>query len=617
MPTTADDEIVPSKTGDQHRPLDILMTQVATDLMDVSGVDSIEAMNRVLDRLVEHFKVDDTFLRKHREDRVSELVTIRPERDRLAGVDMLQEMSFDDDPAVAMTEHLTEPVVIYPEHSEHIQEKVKSDLGIEQSSFAVVPLLHENRTVGVLSLVRFSDQRWSDEEVRTLFAIATLMAQFWSRLEAERRLAHQAHYDDLTGLANRYRLLQLVAESQDSAPAMSLLTIDIDNMKAINDGLGLDLGDRYLVGFADRLVEKVRNDDYVARISGDQFAVLTINEKTTETEELAQRLVDDLRQSVNLGEVKIARSVSIGVAHWDSSESGQNLFAEADAALHLAKRQGRNNHRVFDSEMRIRTLRKFEQEIELRQAIENQEFLLHYQPALDMRERSVFAVEALLRWNHPTKGLISAGAFIDTAEESGLIVEIGDVVLTEAMAQLSRWQTRYPDLEMWVNVSPAQLMSRNVPKQVADLAREHAVNLDRLCLEVTEHAMLEDLQTVTGALDQLRAMGVRLALDDFGTGYSSMKQLKNLPVDLLKIDMSFVAGLGKSDHDDAIVDAAITLAEAFGLDTVAEGVETDEQVEELLARGCSQAQGFLLAKPQDSDSITTLLETNESKATQT
>lgn len=595
-----------SVDGDELSELDALITDIATDLMGVPRSEAMAAMNGVLDHLVEFFAVDDTFLRKHRPDRISELVTIRPEREIVAEDDSIREMAFDDDPVFGLVEHLKEPFVLYPEGSEQIQELVRANLGVDRCSFAVVPLLRDNHTVGIMGLVRFTDQKWLDNEVRTLFAIATLMAQFWSRLEVEEQLAYQAHYDELTGLPNRFKMVEEVGASTDH-DCQSLLMINIDNMKAINDGLDYDLGDRFLVGFASQLSERIRDDAVAARVSGDQFAVLVRDCDRAGAERLAARLVDDLRQSVDLGDVKIARSVSIGVAHRDLADEERDLFVEADAALHLAKKEGKNSYRVFDRDMRMKVIEKFEQEIELRRAIENQEFLLHYQPALNLRERSVFAVEALVRWNHPSGKLLSAGVFVETAEESGLVVEIGDFVLAEAISQMSRWQKRYPGLEMWINISPAQLMSRDLPTQIAGLLEQYSVDASRLCLEVTEHVMLEDLQTVTGALDRIRAMGVRLALDDFGTGYSSMKQLKDLPFDCLKIDMSFVAGLGKSEHDAAIVDAAITLANAFGLETVAEGVETDQQVDELLSRGCDQAQGFLLAMPQGPDDIEVLL----------
>ena len=595
----------PAETGSG---LDILITEVATSLMGVPLSAAPEAIDAALDRLVDFFEVDDTFVRRHRPDRVSELVTIRPPRDVISSPELLAEIPLDSDPIFQSLEHLREPFVLYPEGSEAIQELVKTSIGVERCSFAVVPLLREDLTVGILGLVRFTDQRWREEELRTLFAIATLIAQFWSRLDAEEKLAYRAHYDEMTGLPNRLRMIDEIAATSESTQ-LSLLSLNIDNMKVINDGLDFELGDRFICGFAERLAGLVRQEAVVARTSGDQFGVLVSETDPADVERMANRLINELRRSIDVGDIKISRSVSIGIAHKPADDDiAHDLVAESVAALHLAKKQGKNRFRVFDSDMRNKIIRKFEQELELRRAIESGEFILHYQPSVDLRTREVKAVEALLRWNHPSDGLLNAGAFIETAEESGLVVEIGDFVLDAAIKQMSVWQHEYPELEMWINVSPAQLMSRDLVTQVGMLLAEHDVHPSRICLEVTEHVVLDDIEAATGALDRLRAMGVRLALDDFGTGYSSMKQLKNLPVDCLKIDMSFVAGLGKSEHDAAIVDAAITLAQAFGLSTVAEGVETEEQVDELLSRGCDQAQGYLLARPQSAKDVELILQ---------
>lgn len=593
-------------SSDRAPRLDDLMTQVASELMGVARSDSLAATNGVLDQIIEFFDVNDAFIRKHREDRVSELVTSRPERDEFTDGRLLKEMPFDDYPEVAATEHLKEPFPLYADQSGLLQEQLKAQLDADEFSFAIVPLLQDGQTKGIMSLVRFSNQRYTDDELRTLFAIATLMAQFWSRLEAEKKLARRAYFDELTGLPNRHQLTEVIKDASPTVPH-TLIVIDIDNMKAINDGLDYELGDRFLIGFAKRLQAMTRAEATIGRMSGDQFYVFLPEVNETQATLIAERFVEKLKQAIDVGDVNIARSVSVGVATSERGGEDQNLLVEADSALHLAKREGKNSFRLFDNGMRQRTIERYEQEVELRQAIENDEFTLHYQPAYNLVTREIIAVEALLRWNHPTNGLVAAGRFIETAEESGLVVEIGDAVLSMAVSQLGQWQADYPDLEMWVNISPSQLMSRDLPTMVRKLLVEHDVRPSRLGLELTEHTMLDDLQTVTGAVSRLKALGVRLAVDDFGTGYSSMKQLRDLPFDLLKIDMTFVAGLGQSTHDEAIVEAALTLAESFDMATIAEGVETEQQIAELLARGCQQAQGYLLAKPTSADEVEELL----------
>ncbi len=587
------------------RPLDELVIQVATDLMGVGHNQSLQAMNRVLDRLIEHFGVDDAFLRRHRPDRMSEMVTLRrPGQEKVEGLEKLREIPFDADPMMSATEYLAEPLLIYPENSSELQEKAKNDLGIDIHTIAAVPLLDDQQTVGVLGLVRFNDDRWGDDEVRTLFAIATMMAQFWNRLEAEKQLETKAHFDELTGLTNRVHLIEQVNDRAQTETDHSLFILDINNMKAINDGIGMSHGDRYLVEFSERLTSLVRSDSIVGRLSGDQFAIFIEGSDLSQSRKMAARLVDQLKSSIDVDGAKISRSISIGIAHSEKGSRSDDLFADASSALQSAKNDGHSSYRVFDHKMQMSATRRYELELALRRAIENREFVLHYQPAVDLASGKLFAVEALLRWHRPGATEVTpAGAFIEVAEESGLVVDIGDFVVDESVKQLALWQTTMPDLEMWVNISPAQLMSTNVADRFATAAKRYGTDLRRVCVEVTEHTMLSDLHAANGSINRLRAQGVKFALDDFGTGYSSLSQLRDLPVDMLKIDMSFVQGLGRSSHDHAIVDAAITLAAAFDLDTVGEGVETQDQLDRLLELGCSSGQGWLISKPMPLDEV--------------
>ena len=297
------------------------------------------------------------------------------------------------------------------------------------------------------------------------------------------------------------------------------------------------------------------------------------------------------------------RSVSIGIAHdspsvFNAEQTGIDLLQDAGLAMSEAKKAGKARVLVFDEDMHDRRARDFRVEMQLRHAIDaGDQLCLHYQPEVDLRTGYVVACEALMRWNHPERGLLAAGAFVEMAEESGLIVEIGDFVLREAVAQLARWQGDQPDLVMRVNVSPAHLMSRDLAGQIRSLVEEFDVRADRLCIEVTEHVMIADHQFTLAILEDIRAMGVKVALDDFGTGYSSMEQLKRLPIDALKIDRAFMIELATSEKDAAIVDATIRLADALHMSTVAEGVEEEAQILQLLDRGCYRAQGYLLARP--------------------
>ncbi|MGB5757685.1 MAG: EAL domain-containing protein [Acidimicrobiales bacterium] len=587
--------------------LDQLITELATTLMGVGVNEAQKATDEALARLRGFFEVTHVFLRRNDlERRVSVLVGDEPPREVIPDPDPLYEVPFDSDPVFAASEHMKETMIVYPEESDELDKRLEAASGQAQVTVASVPLIRGVDTVGVLGLVHYGMRRWSTREIRCLTAIATLFAQLWGRLEAEAEVVHQAYYDGLTGLPNRRRLTDLIDAVPDDR-RVSLLVLDIDNMKVINDGLDFEAGNLFIRSVGERLTQKVRATDVVARLQGDQFAVLITDLDPAVVDVIARRLATELAVAVDVADLSIARSVSIGVAHNAVSESNQELMNEADAALHEAKARGKKRAVTFDTTMRSRVLQRFEMELELRRALDNDEFVLHYQPEVDLNTGEIVATEALLRWHHPERGLLSAGVFIETAEQSGLVVEIGDFVLEQAIKQIALWQHDHPNLEMWINISPAQLMSRDLVSQVGGLLNTHGVDAHRICLEVTEHSVLDDIEFTRGSLETLRNSGVKLALDDFGTGYSSMKQLKNLPITTLKIDMTFVAGLGVSEYDSAIVDAAITLADAFGLKTVAEGIEKPEQIGELLRRGCHVGQGFYMARPAAPEDIELLL----------
>ena len=591
--------------ADRHR-FERLLTDVASRLMTISTASASIELEHILDGLLDHLGAETAFIRRHNlRTRRTALIAHRWAVDasplseaypvelhaqsggpRAVGADT--DLSFDDDPLLAVTEGQTAPLITFSRPS--------GDYGDEERTLTTIPIRADGSTIGVVGFTHRGNRTWHDDELRSVTSIATLIAQLWRRLDGEQRLTYQLHYDELTGLPNSRELASRITELEDDSE-VSLLILDIDNMKVINDGLDFETGNQFISGLAKRLASIVRPSGMIARLSGDRFAILITDTPPGHVERIAHRLVKELAETIRINEISIARSVSVGVAHNYIAQSNRQLLGEAEAALHQAKRNGKKQVAIFDADMRTRVLDRYEVEIELRQAIERGEFTLYYQPEVNLETGEICAVEALLRWQHPRRGLLTAGAFIETAEESGLVVEIGDTVLRQAISQLSQWKDEHPQLEMWINVSPAQLMSRDLATQIQQLVDEFDVEADRICLEVTEHVVLGDIDATTGVLRRLRRMGVKLALDDFGTGYSSMKQLKQLPIDTLKIDRTFVSGLGVSDHDSAIVDAAITLASAFGLGTVAEGVETQQQITELRKRGCDHAQGFLLARP--------------------
>ena len=597
---------VSNEERNEQDGLDRLITDVATGLMGV-GIGEVQAATEnSLARIRTFFGVDNVFLRRTDFERwLTVLVAEQPRRDVIPDPDPLAEISLDD-PLAASSYALTDPLIIYPKSNADFDDLVEAATALDAVTLAQVPLMQGPVTVGGLGLIHYGMRPWEDREISALSAIATMFAQLWGRVDAEKEVVYQAYNDELTTLPNRAHLTEVIA-GLPAGQVASMMVIDIDNMKVINDGLDFEAGNAFLIGISERLQNIIRPGDLLVRLHGDQFGVLVLDTPIDEVHAMATRLVTSLGESVNVGNSTIARSVSIGVSTGVAADGGSSLLGEADAALNQAKAHGKKRAEIFDDSMRSKTLEHYELEIELRRALDLHELSLHFQPEYDLDSGEIVAVEALLRWTHPDRGLLAAGAFIEIAEESGLVVEIGDYVLDEAIRQLSVWQAQHPALEMWINISPAQLMSRDLATQVGQLVAKHGVPPDRICLELTEHAVLGDIEFSSGSLRRLRAMGIKLALDDFGTGYSSMKQLKDLPINTLKIDMSFVAGLGTSEYDTAIVEAAITLANAFGLDTVAEGIEDLDQLGELQRRGCAKGQGYYLARPASPADVSELL----------
>jgi diguanylate cyclase (GGDEF)-like protein len=397
---------------------------------------------------------------------------------------------------------------------------------------------------------------------------------------------------------------------------MALLFLDFDHFKTINDALGHTAGDRLLVATADRLRTAIRPGDLVARTMGDEFVVLLAAPvERLEAFAVAERIRELVALPVETDGHGINRTVSIGVALGNvASERGEGLLVQADTALHSAKTRGRNQIVFFDDDLREVMHERYDMERLLSSAIQDGRLELHYQPELDLQTGRLLGLEALMRWRHPTRGLLPAGAFIEVAEESGFIVELGGWVVEEAIRQAAIWVREYPSLDvmMRVNLSPVQLMSPGLVGVVSECLSRHRLPGARLCFEITEHAVMQDIEAALQILHELAALGVEFAIDDFGIGHSSMAQLKRLPVATLKIDQSFVAGLPHDQGDRAIVDSIVHLGMAFHVELVAEGVETHEQVQELLALGCHRAQGHLFHEALPVAGIVPLLDREQS-----
>ncbi|QBI20982.1 EAL domain-containing protein [Egibacter rhizosphaerae] len=599
--------------ADSPSGLDELVVRVASRLMPARHDTAGTAVADTLRVLQEYFGVDTVFLRRHdHERRMSVLVDECPRREPVPEPDPLGEVPFDSDAVWRATEHLGEPFIQRPRDSPaSYQERVREASGVEEVSLAVVPLCDEEQTTGVLGFIAFGDRPWSEREVGALRAIASLLAQMRARTEAEEQLHVLASYDALTGLPNRRLLfpeLQRRQAAHRTSPA-ALLFIDLDNHKDVNDVLGHRAGDEVLVTVAERLQAACRPDDFVARFGGDEFVVLLDGFADEESaREAATRLVRLATAEIRAAGQLLRRTVSAGVALSVGTATADELLADADAALHRAKTDGRDQVVVFDDALRAETVARRDLQIMLRRAIDRDELRLHYQPEIDLHTGAILGVEALVRWQHPRHGLLPADAFIEVAESSGMILDIGRWVMVEASRQAAEWHERIPGLDavVRVNVSPLQLRNRDLLHTLAQ-CRAHGPLRGRLSLELTEHAVLQDVDHAVSVIREVRNLGVSVALDDFGTGQSSLSQLKRLPVDFLKIDRSFVRDLGTDPADRAVVDAMADLARAFDLSLIAEGIETHRHIAQLLEVGCRRGQGFLFSHPRPAHDLDPML----------
>jgi diguanylate cyclase (GGDEF)-like protein/PAS domain S-box-containing protein len=432
----------------------------------------------------------------------------------------------------------------------------------------------------------------------------------------EHRLAHQAAHDPLTGLPNRVLLLErleaALARARRHNHRVAVLFLDLDHFKVVNDSLGHGLGDRLLIAIAERLALALRPGDIVARFGGDEFVVLCEDLVSPQDAiAIAERVDEALAAPFVIDDTEVFVGVSIGIALPDDADAEpETLIRDADAAMYRAKDRGRARWEMFDNAMRASAVDRLDIENALRRALERRELRVFYQPMIDLRTGRIDGVEALLRWEHPERGLLLPGDFITVAEETGLIVPIGAWVLDQACRQVQRWHAsseRTGSLRVSVNISGRQLGHPRLVDDVATALADTGIDPADVELEITESVLMDDVEMSAETLGRLHALGVKLAVDDFGTGYSSLSYLRRFPVDLLKVDRSFVDGLGTDPGDSAIVTAIITLAHTLGLSAVAEGVESALQLAELRRLDCDRGQGYFMARPAGGYEIGELL----------
>jgi diguanylate cyclase (GGDEF)-like protein/PAS domain S-box-containing protein len=417
------------------------------------------------------------------------------------------------------------------------------------------------------------------------------------------RIYWLAHYDALTGLPNRTllaeRAQQAIRVAQESGTPLAVIFLDLDHFKHVNDSLGHRVGDELLVEIAKRLRAVVREKDTVSRLGGDEFILLLPGANAHGAARVASKLQDASRQHYQIAHHELTMAPSMGIALFPQDGADfDTLTQSADVAMYRAKLDGRNTFKFFTPEMQAQSVRALQLENALRRALERGQLHLHYQPQMSLATGAVHSVEALLRWQHPQLGDVSPAEFIPIAEDSGQILQIGEWVLRTALSQLKTWRAMaFPDLTMAVNLSAIQFRQPQLPELVSRMLSEFELPPDCLELELTEGVAVDDPHAAVSTMDQLHARGVRMSMDDFGTGYSSLSQLKRFQIFKLKIDQSFVRDLGNDTNDRAIVSAIIRMAQALGMRTTAEGVETAGQLSFLREQGCDEAQGYHFSKP--------------------
>ena len=600
------------------RNLDLVVNSVATELMEGTASSATQVREKVLAQLTEHFDADASFLCHHDHDiRASVLVAEWPSRVEFPDPDPHAVIDFTSaDPVLAQCEHGRKGVVIGPDQANRaLQRWVGGAKQGTSPSVAAAPLVRRGVTTGVLGFVKFGARKWKQREINTLEAVAALFAQFQGRLAAEEKLRHLAEHDDLTGLYNRRALIaHLSARLSAGSPGpVAILYLDLDRLKAINDYLGHSAGDWFIRVFAHRIRVCAGSQSMIARVGGDEFVVIPDQPMSAATaESFARRLTTMLRERLVIGDHMVTRTVSIGLAEGvPGRDNSTDLLRRADEAVLTAKRAGGNQIALSTDDMSLKYAFRNDIELHLQGDIDSEALLLHYLPEVDLWTGAIVAAEALVRWRHPIWGLLLPDSFIGVAESTNLAGELGRWVMRSACAEFSRWRANgiAQSAILRINVSPVQLITRGFVRSVTDTIEEFGIEGGSICLEITERAMVHDIEATRKTLSELKEIGVQLAIDDFGTGCAVLSHLKSFPVDMLKIDAGFVRNLGTNAGDLAIVRAIIGLAEAFGLQVVAEGVETPAAALTLIQHGCHRAQGFLFSRPVSGDAMEALLST--------
>jgi diguanylate cyclase (GGDEF)-like protein len=478
------------------------------------------------------------------------------------------------------------------------------------SSGLTVMIRAANRSFGVLAVESAEHREFGTQDVNFMQAIANVIGNAVERREEEERTRYEALHDPLTGLPNRNlfldRLGRALAQSERRGTSVAVIFMDLDQFKLVNDSLGHAAGDELLAAVSPRLEQGLRPTDTIARFGGDEFAVLADVKTERDAVRVAERIKTALSRPFKLREREHFVSASMGISIGRGEKAPESMIRDADAALYRAKERGRGGYELFDSAMRARAVEHMRIENDLRRALDRDELELHYQPIVSLRDGSIVALEALLRWRHPEYGLTSPTSFIPVAEESQLIVPVGRWVVEEACNRVAEWQSMRPDsapVRIAVNLSGRQIGDPQLLPSVSAAVEASGIDPATLSFELTESVLFEESGVSERVMRSLRGIGVRLVLDDFGSGFSSLGYLKRFPLDGIKLDRSFIENVADGLTDAQIVKAVVEMARALGLEIVAEGVETADQLAAVRSHGCHQAQGFYFMPPLPAEEV--------------
>ncbi|HJV95014.1 MAG TPA: EAL domain-containing protein, partial [Albitalea sp.] len=574
-----------------------------------STVSSVAAQ---LGSVIQRKRVEATL--RHRENELRAIIEAEPECVKIMSADgILLQMNAA---GLAMMEARAEQAIgkpiwqlLMPEHREPYRQLTENVLRGEKGKleFEIVGLKGTHRWLETHAVRLVGDGNGAP-------MLLSVTRDITERKLAERRLSYLAHNDHLTGLPNRMQFIehleQAIAEADHNERLVGIVFLDLDRFKYINDSLGHQAGDMLLQELAVRLNGAVRRGDTVARFSGDEFAlVLADMAHVDDATRVAQKILDVFKQPFRLSGHELFLTASLGITLYPFDDrDAPGLLRNADVAMYRAKESGRNSYQFYVAEMTAKVTERLSLENDLRSALERGELLLHYQPIADCKTGRLFGMEALLRWNHPSRGLISPLQFIPLAEETGLIVPIGEWVLRAACEQCKAWhKLGYPSLNVAVNLSARQFHRHDLAASIYNILQATGLNPASLTLELTESLIMQQADASIAALRELKARDMRLSVDDFGTGYSSLSYLKRFPIDTLKIDKSFVRDIPGDADDAAIAGAVITMAHSLGLKVVAEGVETAEQLRFLHEHGCDTMQGYYFSRPLPAGQFEALL----------